>query len=193
MKIITGTAKGMNLETLEGEKTRPTSQRVKEAVFSMLQFDIEGTLVLDLFAGSGQMGLEALSRGAKKATFSDVSRDATDIVIKNAKKAKLFDKCRISTCDYKQMLQGIANKEKYDMVFIDPPYQDGIIADALNRLYQGNALNENAFVICESGKEDIFEGNEELKSKFIIQKQSRYSISYITVLRPNGEVLWKQL
>ena len=189
MKIITGTAKGMNLETLEGEKTRPTSQRVKEAVFSMLQFDIEGTLVLDLFAGSGQMGLEALSRGAKKATFSDVSRDATDIVIKNAKKAKLFDKCRISTCDYKQMLQGIANKEKYDMVFIDPPYQDGIIADALNRLYQGNALNENAFVICESGKEDIFEGNEELKSKFIIQKQSRYSISYITVLRPNVEVL----
>ena len=79
MKIITGLAKGMNLETLEGEATRPTSQRVKEAVFSMLQFDIEGARVLDLFGGSGQLGLEALSRGASKATFSDSSRYATDI------------------------------------------------------------------------------------------------------------------
>ena len=92
MKIITGTAKGMNIETLEGEATRPTSQRVKEAIFSMIQFEIENTCVLDLFAGSGQMGLESLSRGAKKATFCDASRDAVDIVIKNAKKTKLFDK-----------------------------------------------------------------------------------------------------
>jgi 16S rRNA (guanine(966)-N(2))-methyltransferase RsmD len=187
MKIITGIAKGMNLETLEGEKTRPTSQRVKEAVFSMLQFDIEGATVLDLFAGSGQMGLEALSRGAKKATFSDISRDATDIVIKNAKKAKLFDKCRVSTCDYKQMIQGIANKEKYDIIFIDPPYQDGIIVEVLKRLCDANAINDNAFIVCESGKEDIFEGNDTLKDKFVVQKQSKYAISYITVLRPNGE------
>ncbi len=187
MKIITGIAKGMNLETLEGEKTRPTSQRVKEAVFSMLQFDIDGAMVLDLFAGSGQMGIEALSRGAKKATFSDVSREATDIVIKNAKKAKLFDKCRISTCDYKQMIQGIAKKEKYDIIFIDPPYQDKIIADTLRRLFDADVINENAFIVCESGKEDIFEGDEELKSRFFIQKQSKYSISYITVLRLNGE------
>ena len=103
MKIITGIARGMNLETLEGDATRPTSQRVKEAVFSMIQFDIEGASVLDLFAGSGQLGLEALSRGAKKATFSDSSRDAVDIVMRNAKKSRLFDKCRISTCTYDAM------------------------------------------------------------------------------------------
>lgn len=187
MKIITGSAKGMNLETLEGEATRPTSQRVKEAVFSMLQFDIEGAFVLDLFAGSGQLGLEALSRGAKKATFSDSSRSATDIVIKNAKKARLFDKCRISTCDYKQMIQGISGKEKYDIVFIDPPYKDNIIAEVLELLYKANAINDNAFIVCESGKEDIFGGKEELKQKFAVQKQSKYSISYITVLRPNWE------
>ena len=187
MKIITGTAKGMNLETLEGELTRPTSQRVKEAVFSMLQFDIEGACVLDLFAGSGQLGLEALSRGAKKATFSDLSREATDIVIKNAKKARLFDKCRVSTCDYKQMIQGIAGKEKYDIIFIDPPYKDNIIKDVLSLLCKAKAINEGAFIVCESGKEDIFEGNDELKKKFIIQKQSKYSISYITVLRLNEE------
>ena len=74
MKIITGSAKGMNLQTLEGDATRPTSQRVKEAVFSMIQFEIENSTVLDVFAGSGQLGLEALSRGAKKATFCDLSR-----------------------------------------------------------------------------------------------------------------------
>ena len=187
MKIITGSAKGMILETLEGEMTRPTSQRVKEAVFSMLQFDIDGTSVLDLFAGSGQLGLEALSRGAKKATFSDSSRDATEIVIKNAKKARLFDKCRISTCDYKQMIQGISGKEKYDIVFIDPPYKDGIIPEVLKLLVKCDVVNGGAFIICESGKEDIFEGDESLREKFDIQKQSRYSITYITVLRPNWE------
>lgn len=184
MKIITGTAKGMNIETLEGEATRPTSQRVKEAIFSMIQFDIEGACVLDLFAGSGQLGLEALSRGAKKATFSDSSRDAVEIVMKNAKKAKLFDKCRISTCTYEQMIKGIAGKEQYDIIFIDPPYKNDCISDVLNKLCKGDVCAKGAFVICESGEEDIFKGNEELRSKFEIQKQARYSISYVTVLRP---------
>lgn len=184
MKIITGIAKGMNLETLEGEATRPTSQRVKEAVFSMLQFDIEGTRVLDLFAGSGQLGLEALSRGAVKATLSDSSREATDIIIKNAKKARLFDKCRISTCDYYQMIRGIAGKEQYDIIFIDPPYKLDCISDALKMLCDADAIAPNAFVVCESGNEDVFHGDEELKSKFEIQKQAKYSITYITILRP---------
>ena len=184
MKIITGTAKGMNLETLEGEATRPTSQRVKEAVFSMLQFDIEGARVLDLFAGSGQLGLEALSRGASKATFSDSSREASEIVIKNAKKSRLFDKCRISTCDYSQMIRGIAGKEQFDIIFIDPPYKNECIKDVLEKLYQANAIAPGSFIVCESGNEDIFQGNEELKSHFEIQKQARYSITYITVLRP---------
>ena len=188
MKIITGSARGMNLETLEGEMTRPTSQRVKEAVFSMLQFDIDGASVLDLFAGCGQLGLEALSRGARKAAFSDVSRDATDIIIKNAKKTKLFDKCRISTCDYKQMIQGNAGKEKYDIIFIDPPYKENIISNALQLLLKSNVINEAAFIVCESGKEDIFEGDDDLKNKFEIQKQAKYSISYITILRPKTEI-----
>ncbi len=184
MKIITGLAKGMNLETLEGDATRPTSQRVKEAVFSMLQFDIEGARVLDLFAGSGQLGLEALSRGATKATFCDLSRDATDIIIRNAKKSRLFDKCRISTCDYNQMIRGIAGKEQYDIIFIDPPYKLDCISDVLKKLCEANAIAPGAFVVCESGKEDIFGDNEELKAKFEIQKQAKYSITYITVLRP---------
>lgn len=187
MKIITGTAKGMNLETLEGDNTRPTSQRVKEAVFSMIQFDIEGASVLDLFAGSGQLGLEALSRGAKKATFCDLSRDATDIIMRNAKKSRLFDKCRISTCGYEQMIRGIAGKEQYNIIFIDPPYKDKCISDVLEKLYNGRVISNDAFVICESGEADIFDGKEELKDKFEVYKQSKYSISYITVLRLAGE------
>lgn len=187
MKIITGTAKGMNLETLEGDATRPTSQRVKEAVFSMLQFDIEGARVLDLFAGSGQLGLEALSRGASKATFSDSSREATDIVIRNAKKSKLFDKCRISTCDSNQMIRGIAGKEQYDIIFIDPPYKLDCISDVLKKLIDANAIAPGAFIVCESGKEDVFGGNEDLANKFTVQKQAKYSITYITVLRPREE------
>ncbi len=187
MKIITGSAKGANLETLSGDMTRPTSQRVKEAIFSMIQFDIDGTMVLDLFAGCGQMGLEALSRGAKKATFCDSSREATEIVIKNAKKTRLFDKCRISTCDYKQMIKGISGKEKYDIVFIDPPYKKGAVAEVLELLVNYDILNVGAFVICESGEEDIFLSKDYLKEKFQVQKIAKYSISYITLLRPKME------
>ena len=183
MKIITGIARGMNIETLEGEATRPTSQRVKEAVFSMIQFEIENTTVLDLFAGSGQMGLEALSRGAKKATFCDASRDATDIVIRNAKKTRLFDKCRISTCDYNQMLKGISGKEKYDLVFIDPPYGERIVAEVLKKALKYDIFANNCIIVCESGAPDIFADNEELKASFDIIRIAKYSISYITLLK----------
>ena len=99
MRIITGSARGTKLVTLEGETTRPTAERVKEAVFSMLQFEIEGRMVLDLFAGSGQLALEALSRGAAKATMIDTSRDAVAVIMENAKKTRLFDRCRISCAD----------------------------------------------------------------------------------------------
>ena len=184
MKIITGSAKGMNLQTLEGDATRPTSQRVKEAIFSMIQFDIENSTVLDIFAGSGQLGLEALSRGAKKATLCDLSRDAVDVIIANAKKARLFEKCRVSCCDYKQLIRGMAGKEKYDIIFIDPPYKDKIIPDALQKLLEAKIVTENTIIICESAEENIFSGDSELATKFEIVKHSKYSISHITILNP---------
>ena len=182
MKIITGSAKGMNLQTLEGDATRPTSQRVKEAVFSMIQFEIEEATVLDVFAGCGQLGLEALSRGAKKATFCDLSRDAVDIIIANAKKTRLFDKCRVSCCDYKQMIKGLAGKELFDFIFIDPPYKDKIIPNVLKALLNAGVIANGAKIICESSDEDVFGGDQELAEAFSIFKQSKYSISYVTVL-----------
>ena len=182
MKIITGSAKGMNLLTLEGESTRPTSQRVKEAVFSMIQFEVENAMVLDVFAGCGQLGLEALSRGAKKATFCDSSRDAVDIIIANAKKTRLFDRCKVSCCDYKQIIRGGAGKETYDIIFIDPPYKDKIIPDVLNELLKSGVINEFTKIICEGSDEDVFGNNTEIASKFNVEKRAKYSITYITIL-----------
>ena len=123
MRIITGIARGIKLETLEGEATRPTSEVVKEAIFSAIQFEINDRIVLDLFGGSGQMALEALSRGALKATIVDNSRQATDIIKANAQKTGLFQKCRIAAMDWKDFVKGASGREKYDLVILDPPYK----------------------------------------------------------------------
>ena len=187
MKIITGTAKGMNLETLEGEKTRPTSQRVKEAVFSMLQFDIEGRRVLDLFAGSGQMGLEALSRGADSAVMIDKSPDVVKIIQENALKCKLYPFCEIRRSDYLDYIKRNRGK-KFDIIFLDPPYALKFYVPALRTLLECKMLKSSSLIVCESGEEELFDGDGELASKFEIFKQSRYSKTYITILTPNKEV-----
>ena len=114
MRIITGKAKGIRLKTLEGDATRPTSERVKEAVFSMLMGDIEDRVVLDLFSGSGQMSLEALSRGASRAVMIDKSNDAIKVITENAKKTKLDELCDIRRDDCLAFLQ--KNRMKFDLI-----------------------------------------------------------------------------
>lgn len=201
MRIITGTARNVPLASLEGDDTRPTSERVKEALFSMIQFEIEGRRVLDLFAGSGQLGLEALSRGAEHATFIDNSRKACDIIIDNARRAKLFDRCRVSATDHASALRGNAGREKYDLVFLDPPYASGLVSNALDLLVKGDLLAPRATVVCETpcahtGKKsrrredkseeeilkDVFGAKTELASKFTVRKTNTYGISRITLL-----------
>ena len=186
MRIITGKAKGVNLKTLEGDTTRPTSERVKEAVFSMLQFDIEGRRVLDLFAGSGQMGLEALSRGADSAVLIDKSADAVKIIQENALKCKLYPSCEIRRFDYLDYIKRNRG-EKFDIIFLDPPYALKFYAPALRNLLDCNMLKPSSLIVCESGEEEIFDGDSELADKYVIFKQSRYSRSYITILMPNKE------
>ena len=206
MRIITGTARNTPLATLEGEGTRPTSERVKEALFSMIQFEIEGRRVLDLFAGSGQLGLEALSRGAAHATFIDNTRAACDIVIANAKKALLFDRCRVSATEYTTALRGASGKEKFDLIFLDPPYDSGYMQKALEMITDGDLLAPGATVVCESpcppaGKKghrknedataellaNLFGGDEALAAKYNVRKTSAYGISRITLLEAAGE------
>lgn len=185
MRIITGTAKGIRLKTLEGDSTRPTSERVKEAVFSMLQGDVEDREVLDLFAGSGQMGLEALSRGAAHATLCDKSPQAISVITENAKKTKLISNCTIRKCDYSDALRNNMGK-KFDIVFLDPPYASGYYCIALDNMLKDDVLKPTSLIICESDTDEIFRDNKSLAERFKIVKQTRYSRTFITILSPEG-------
>lgn len=187
MRIITGKAKGINIKTLEGEATRPTSQRVKEAVFSMLQFDIEGRRVLDMFSGSGQMALEALSRGATFAVMLDKSRGATEIIRKNAEKTKLTDKCSIYCTDFKDYL--VRNKgEKFDIVFIDPPYASDLVKKSLLLLVELDALKPTSLVVCESNLQNKIEDDESVCNLYNVVKSGKYGVAHISILTPKGEL-----
>ena len=180
MRIITGKAKGIRLRTLEGDATRPTAERVKEAIFSMLQMDIEGREVLDMFSGSGQMGLEALSRGASSAVMLDRSPAAIKIITENAEKTKLRALCEIKKEDYSDYIRKNCGKQ-FDIVFIDPPYSSGFYTTALSLLWQNDMLKPTSLVICESGDPDVC---EEVIDKYSVIKQVRYGNIFVTLLSP---------
>ena len=186
MRIITGKAKGIRLKTLEGDTTRPTAERVKEAVFSMLQFDLEGRAVLDLFAGSGQLGLEALSRGAAHAVLVDKSKAAIKIIEENAIKTKLALECTIKLSDAMDYLRRNRGT-KFDIIFLDPPYAAGLYAPTLRLMLECQILKPTSLIVCESDTEEIFAGDMLLAERFEIQKTSKYSKTVITVLSPKEE------
>ena len=184
MRIITGKARGVRLDTLPGLDTRPTAERAKEAVFSMLAFDIEGRRVLDLFAGSGQMGLEALSRGASSATMVDCAKAAVEIIKKNTAKTKL-EGAEIVCADSVNWLEGAAKRGlSYDIVFMDPPYAEKLLPRCLERLFRGDLIKKTTLIICESGAaEDVFCGDAELESRFDVVKSTRYGVAYVNILK----------
>lgn len=185
MRIITGKARGVRLKTLDGENTRPTSERVKEAVFSMLQFDIEGREVLDLFAGSGQMALEAISRGAAHATLVDKSKDAVKIIEDNMIKTKLAPWCTLKQFDCLDYIRR-SRVERFDIVFIDPPYASGLYRPVLRALLEANMLKPTTLIVCESDTDAIFGDDSELAEKFEIKRTSRYSKTVINILTPSA-------
>ena len=164
LRIITGTAKGKKLKTLEGEATRPTSERIKEAVFSAIQFDIENRRVLDLFAGCGQLGFEALSRGAASVMFIDSAREAMDIVKDNARTTGFADKSKYLVSDWRNYIRKASGREKFDLVFIDPPYAMECCADAVERLIKAELVAKGAIIVLESGTENPdFSGREDIE------------------------------
>ena len=185
MRIITGSARGVRLETLEGEEiTRPTAERVKEAIFSAIQFETEGRRVLDLFGGSGQMGLEALSRGANTCMFVDASEEAIAVIKRNAQKTRLSDKSRYLISDYRNYLRKARGREKFDLVFLDPPYALGAVPIALSTLTENRSLSDGAKIVCETGDfADVFGGDETLAARFTIVKQARYGAACVTILK----------
>ncbi len=174
MRVITGVLRGKHLITVPGsDLVRPTSEKVKEAIFSSIQFDIEGRNVLDLFAGCGQLGIEALSRGAKNATFVDASPVSLNTVKANLKGTPFENTAKFIKSDYSSFLK--SNCEKYDIAFLDPPYSAGHLLDALSLVEP--LINLNGTVFCEHPKEiELPEVIGNLKQN----KQYRYGKIYIT-------------
>ena len=184
MRIITGEARNVRLETLEGEMTRPTAERVKEAVFSTLQFEMENARFLDLFSGSGQMGLEALSRGAALAVMIDASPDAISVIKANARKTKLFSRCRIVNASYQDYLKGFAKSKDrpFDIIYIDPPFTAHIHGEVLKRLAVSGAADQQTRILVESESPDIFMGEEAAAAQYEVLKTAKYGRIYITYL-----------
>lgn len=183
MRIITGSARGVRLETLPGDDvTRPTTERAKQAIFSAIQFEVEGRRVLDLFGGSGQMGLEALSRGAATCMFVDAAEEAIAVIKRNAQKTRLTDRSRYLISDYRNYLRKARGRETFDLVFLDPPYAMRALPEALTRLLDGELVSPRCLFICESAEPDIFEGQEALAARFAVRKSAKYAHSYVHIL-----------
>ncbi len=148
MRVITGSLKGRKLKALEGDETRPTTDRIKESIFSIIQFDIPYTRVLDLYAGSGQLGIEALSRGANSAVFVERARDAVGIIRENVNACNLGDKAKIITTDAINYLKMAASgHERFDIILMDPPYEEGLTEKSLELC--DAVLSDDGIVVCE--------------------------------------------
>ena len=178
MRVITGTARGRNLLTLEGEEVRPTAQRIKEAIFSAIQFEVEGRRVLDLFAGSGQLGIEALSRGAHCATFVDQNKSSIDVIGQNLKSTQLDKNTIVKNLDAMSFLA--TTKDVFDIAFLDPPYNRDFIGKALQLLCKNMA--KGGVIICETPfSEDL----PQSVGDFSVFKEYKYGKVKITIYREN--------
>lgn len=173
MRIIAGDKRGFRLETLEGEDTRPTMERVKEAIFSSVQFLLPGADVLDLYAGSGQMGLEALSRGASKCTFVDQNPQAIMIIRENCHHTGLFKQSLVRTMEAEMFLSQCA--QKYDIIFLDPPYRKNIFPALVEKVSAVAA--PGATIFCETEPEVQFP--EEVEG-LVLKKEYRYGTVKVT-------------
>ena len=178
MRIITGTARGRNLRSLEGLHTRPTADKVKQAMFNIVQYDIEGRQVLDLFGGSGQLGLEAASRGAAAVTIVENDRKAQQIVSDNIRTCQLERVCRLVATDAIAFL-GRQKKESYDLIFLDPPYGGTLLNRALAEICRIDILRQGGIILCESAAEDQLEA---LSLPYQVTKTYRYGRICLTVV-----------
>ena len=182
MRVITGTARGRRLKELQGMETRPTTDRVKDGLFNIIQFDIEGRRVLDLFAGTGQLGIEALSRGAAHATFVDQRRDAAALIRENLRITGLSDRSRVVQGESLAFLGTV--REKFDLVFLDPPYGAGLLEKALEELIRFDILSGHGIIICESYVDARL---PEVHPPYALHRTYRYGRIKLTVYRREGE------
>ncbi len=177
MRVITGSARGRRLKELEGMETRPTTDRVKEGLFSAIQFEIEGRKVLDLFAGTGQLGIECLSRGAASAVFVDRRADAVKLIRENLKLTELADRARVVAGDSMEFLKSL--KERFDIVLLDPPYAAGLLEPAIAHLTAFDILNPHGIIVAEHPAERSLQPPA---APYRVRRAYRYGKIAVTVI-----------
>ncbi len=183
MRVISGTARGRKLKELQGMDTRPTTDKVKESMFNIIQFEIEGRKVLDLFGGTGQLGIEALSRGAQRCTFVDQRREAAALIRENLKMVGFEDRAKVVQGESLSFLS--ACREKFDVIFLDPPYQSGLLEKCVAQIVQFDILGEYGIIVCESPAEWNI---PPLAPPYEAGREYRYGKIKLTICRRNGSV-----
>lgn len=183
MRVITGTARGRKLKEFPGMDIRPTTDKVKESIFNIVQFDIEGRRVLDLFGGTGQLGIEALSRGAEKCVFVDQSREAVKIIRENVEHTGFENRSRVVQGDAISFLTSC--REKFSLAFLDPPYAAGLLDKALLKMAEIDIMTENGIIVCESAADQIL---PQLPPPYVMGRDYRYGKIKLTVYHRRPEV-----
>lgn len=187
MRIISGRARGTKLYTLDGyDTTRPTLDRVKEALFSKISMELQDAIVLDLFAGSGALGLEAISRGAKRAYIADSSGKAIGVIRQNIAKTKSENETIVFQGDYLKILEKLKNRDiKFDFIFLDPPYKTDFAIKSIQKIVEDGLLNENGMVIIETDiEEDVLENLR--KMTLDIEDVKKYGRVTLIFIRRKG-------
>ncbi|MCD8365436.1 MAG: 16S rRNA (guanine(966)-N(2))-methyltransferase RsmD [Clostridiales bacterium] len=184
MRIIAGTARSIQLKTVKGLNTRPTTDRIRETLFNMIQTEVPGSVFLDLFAGSGAVGLEALSRGAEFAVFADHNRQAVACIEENIRATKFQSRCEVKRMDYLAALRSLEGRFVFDIVFLDPPYGKGMAEEALGALSSSSVCGTDSMVIVEESVE--FPPEQLTGTGFEIARVKKYKTNQHIFLRKGG-------
>lgn len=178
LRVISGSVKGLRLQTPKGMSTRPTTDRVKENLFNIIRADIPDANFLDLFSGSGSLGIEALSRGATEGVFVDKSPECVKIIKGNLEHTKLFEKAAVYCADFKVALKKLQNSQKFSLIFLDPPYDTGSLGLAIDLIGEYDLLEENGLIAIERSK------NEKVASDYVkLIRDESYGNTTITLFR----------
>lgn len=188
MRVIAGTARSLRLETPAGMDTRPTTDRIKETLFNMIQFDIQGACFLDLFAGSGGVGIEALSRGAKEAVFIENAKEACDCIHANLKHTKLGDKALVCRQDVFVALTTLEYQKKFRLVFMDPPYHKELEQRVLEYFTTSSLVDEETTIIFEAALNTDLDFIEKLPYDIIKIKQYKTNMHVFVKRRKQDEI-----
>ena len=182
MRVITGSARGRRLGELKGMETRPTTDKVKESIFNFIQFDVTSARVLDLFAGTGQLGIEALPRGAKSAFFVDKRADAVKLVRENLALCHLEENAQVICGDSLAALG--TQSGRFDIIFLDPPYESGLLEQAMEKIAQFDILSPHGIIIAESPQNQVL---PELPAPYSLYREYRYGKIKVSIYHREGE------